>query len=47
MLFNQKVKPCPQKSAIAFTSFKVFWKSVEREEIVEQKTTIMVIHFDN
>lgn len=36
------------KFAITFTaSFRVSWKSVEREGIVDQKTTIMVIHFDN
>lgn len=29
------------------TSFGVSWKSVERKEIVEHKTMIMVINFDN
>lgn len=38
----------PTKFAITFTaSFRVSWKCVEREEIVDQKATIMVIHFDN
>lgn len=38
----------PTEFAITFTaSFRVSWKSVEREEIVDQKATIMVIHFDN
>lgn len=38
----------PTKYAITFTkSFGVYWKSVGKKEMVEQKTTIMVIHFDN
>lgn len=33
MLFNQEVKPCPQKSAIVCTtSLSVSWKSIERGE---------------